>query len=290
MLMTLAATQVGAQDKDVETVPTALYSFLPEADAERQFIDLGQLSEEISDDYTIDDAYNLEATTLEELQALRSHPLIQSLNGEISQHIGEGFLQGGVSTGAAIVMLSVSAIAKKKCKALNVNPNDDFVVYKDAMLGRSTLRAVQYSIDDATQVGLGRGQFDIYTTKFAICRNQVNNDIAGIPINVRWVFNVNGNSLITKKGNLSGPNGKPYKQNFHAEGLGIQVVLMEIDGQALPPNHPVYLIVPNACIDIWLPEVTNTFDVDFPVSIPTAGVFCAGGYCKNVPPGLDATQ
>lgn len=291
MVSSLAATQINAQDKEVETVPTALYSYLPEPDGAREFIDLGELSAEIAEaDYSLQDVFSLEATTAEELAALREHPVIQGLNGTISKQLGNGILEGGASAGAAIVILSVAKIAKEKCEALNTGPNDNYVVYKDAILGRSSLRAVQYSIDENTQEGLGRGQFDIYTTKFALCRNTLNNDIVGVPINIRWVFNVNGNSLKTTKGLLTGPKGKPYKQNFHANGLGIQVVLMEVDGQALAPNNPVYMIVQNACIDIWLPEETDAFDVNFPVSIPTAGVFCAGGYCKNVPPGLDATQ
>lgn len=287
----LAATQINAQDKEVETVPTALYSYQPDGGGPREFIDLGALSAELGEmSYSLQDAFALEATTLEELEALRSSPFLKSLTGDISQQLAEAIAQGGASAGAAMVILSVGTIAKAKCEALNTNSNDNYVLYKDAILGRSSLRAVQYSIDEATGQGLGRGQFDIYTTKFALCRNTANNDIVGIPINVRWVFNVNGNSLMTKKGNLSGPKGKPYSQNFHAEGIGIQVVLMEIDGQALGPHHPVYMIVENACIDIWLPEETDTFNVNFPVSIPNAGVFCAGGYCKNVPPGLDATQ
>ena len=291
MILSLAAMQAAAQDKAIETVPTAQYSYLSEVGGERQFIDLGELSEEFkANPYSLEELYSLEATTVEELSALQSYPLFDRLLGEISQQLGAGLQQGGASTGAAIEMLSVSAIATEKCEALNTNPNDDFVVYKDAILGRSTMRAVQYSIDEATQMGLGRGQFDIYTTKFAICRNQKNNDIVGIPINVRWVFSVNGDSLIMEKGNLTGPKGNPYKQNFHAEGTGIQVVLMEVDGHALPPNHPVYLIVENACIDIWLPEIVDKFDINFPASIPNAGVFCAGGYCKDVPPGLDATK
>ncbi|WP_299284387.1 hypothetical protein [uncultured Tateyamaria sp.] len=295
VIFALASTQANAQGNDAGTAPTALYSYLADAGRERQFIDLGALAREFErSDYTIQAAFqaafSLEARTPEELKALRSDPLFDRLNGDTTQHLGAGLLEGGASSGAALVMLGVAAIAAEKCEALNTDSNDNFVLYKDAILGRSSLRAVQFSIDETTELGLGRGQFDIYTTKFAICRNTANNDIAGIPINVRWVFNVNDDSLTTRKGDLSGPKGRPYKQNFHAEGDGIQVVLMEIDGQAVQPGHPVYRIVEDACIDIWLPEVVDTFDVDFPVSILNAGVFCAGGYCKGRPPGLDATQ
>lgn len=289
MIISLVATQTYGQD--VVTVPTASYSYLPEPGAERQFIDLTALSAEIDESaYTFETALALSATTLEELQALRDNPLIQSLTGDTSQFLADGLLQGGASTGAAMVMLGVTAIAAEKCKELDTGQGDNFVIYKDVMLGRSSMRAVQNSFNTSTNKGLGRGQFDIYTTKFALCRNQINNDIVGIPINVRWVFNVNGDSLIMSQGNLTGPKGRPYKQNFRAEGTGIQVVLMEIDGQPLPPDHPVYLVVEDACIDIWLPEVVSTFDISFPVSIPDKGVFCAGGYCKDKPPGLDATQ
>ncbi|MGV6847353.1 MAG: hypothetical protein ACWA5A_03125 [Marinibacterium sp.] len=290
-ILVLAATPAYAQDNEVGTVPTASYSFLPEEGADRQLIDLGILAKELNAiGFSVDDLFSLEVESLENLEPLRSDPFVQGLDGEITQHLGEGIRLGGASAGAAMVILGVTAIAAEKCEMLNTEPDDDFVLYKDPILGRSSMRAVQFSIDDATMQGLGRGQFDIYTTKFALCRNTRNNDIVGIPINVRWVFNVNGDSLTMKKGNLTGPKDKPYKQNFHAEGMGIQLVLMQIDGRALPPNSPVYAIVEDACIDIWLPEIVDDFDISFPVSIPDAGVFCAGGYCKDRPPGLDATH
>lgn len=194
-----------------------------------------------------------------------------------------------MSAAAAIEMLTVAEIGAEKCMAL---PNGPWEIYKTPILGRSSMTAVQYAIDVNTQDGLGRGQFDIRTTKFVMCRNLLSNGIEGIPINVRWVFNVNGQSLMTETGNLTGPPPEKldYKQRFHAEGTGIQLVLMEIDGEALLPTNPIYLIVADACIDIWFAEEVDGFDISVPASLPNAGVFCAGGYCKGVPPGLDATR
>jgi hypothetical protein len=155
------------------------------------------------------------------------------------------------------------------------------------------MRAVQNAFHIGTGKGLGRGEFDIRTTKFVMCRDPMTNTFEGVPINVRWTFNVNGNSLQSETtGNFSDPppNNGNYKQRFLAEGLGIQLVLMEIDGAPLLPDNPIYLVVQNACIDIWFVDEISGHDIWVPASMPGSGVFCAGGYCKDVPPGLDATQ
>lgn len=305
LALSFAATDAYGQDGEVVTVPKVYYSYLPEGGGKREYVDVKTLSDQLfklQSEYpqiSYTTALTLEASNMEALRTLDDSEYIQILRrNPVTKPFADGIVHiddegetrgGGMSAAAAIEMLSVSEIGAAKCQEL---PNGPWEVYKTPILGRSSMSAVQFAKDVDTQEGLGRGQFDIRTTKFVVCRNQTSNDIEGIPINVRWVFNVNGNSLTTKIGNLTGPPPEEsnYKQRFHAEGIGIQLVLMEIDGEALPPTNPIYLIVQDACIDIWFVEEVGGHDISVPASLPDFGVFCAGGYCKDHPPGLDATR
>jgi hypothetical protein len=310
------ATDVRGQDNEIVTVPSVFYSYLSEEkDSEgnhiKKFFDLKELSDQISElGLSSESALAINASeedgyrSLNEdafINALRQsdNPGLEALGDSLGYFEDEELNGGGVQAAAAIEMLTVSDIGAEKCKALPPappdlgNPNNKWEIYKTAILGRCSMTAVQYAFDQDANEGLGRGQFDIRTTKFVLCRNLLTNDIEGIPINVRWVFNVNGQSLkVEESGGFSNPppNGGSYQQRFIARGTGIQLVLMQIDGTALPPNNPAYLIVGNACIDIWFVDKVNGFDISVPASLPNAGVFCAGGYCKGVPPGLDATR
>lgn len=275
------ATASFGQSNEVVTVPKVSYSHLhelPDGTLEKREFDAVTLSETLM--RLRFDSQSWSPLGPDTIEILKSDPLTKPL--------GEGLEQGGMSAAAATVILSVTSIGAEECAKLGME------MYKTPILGRSSMHAIQNSINTANSDGLGRGQFDIRTTKFVLCRDLSSNDVEGVPINVRWVFNINGNSLETTKapsgGHITGPGGEQYKQNFHAEGLGIQVVLMEINGMALSPGHLVYSIVEDACIDIWFKEEVDGFDISVPASIPNFGVFCAGGYCKNKPPGLDATR
>lgn len=286
VMSTFAISQAHGQEESGRDLPAVSYSYITESDAARQYFDLGVLSKlPVIQELNFEALSALEAKTVEELDGLRANSLVQGLlENSATRPLGEGLLLGGMSSAAAIAILNVTSIGTAKCQALGKEP------YGTPILGSSSMRAVQHAIDVNTGKGLGRGEFDIQTTKFVLCRDPMTNTFEGVPINVRWVFNVNGDSLKTETGNLTGPNGKPYKQNFHAEGLGIQLVLMQIDGEELQPNNPIYLVVEDACIDIWFVNEVDGFDIWVPTSMIGNGVFCAGGYCKDDPPGLDATQ
>lgn len=279
------ATVVYPQSTEVVTVPEVSYSYQIKNDAgeiEKRIFDLVELSNALSElSFAFRSPNEINQAAIDELQAEIDRLGVEN---SIAQPLVAGWEQGGMSAAAAIVILSVTSIGAEECAKLGK------VLHGVPLLGSSSMRAVQNPRTADTTDGLGRGNFDIRTTKFVLCRDVSNNEIEGVPIIVRWVFNVNGDSLETETGNLTGPNGNAYKQNFHAEGLGIQLVLMEINGVALAQNNPVYNIVENACIDIWFVEEVSGFDISVPASITGYGVFCAGGYCKNNPPGLDATQ
>ena len=280
-------TVTWAQDPSTEGLPRPSYSYLT-SDRERTEINFEDLAQEIADlEYDHTALFALQAP--EEITALQENPVVQTLTDERNsaalQAIGAGLELGGMSSAAAIVMFTVASIGAQQCEKMGK------VISGAPILGRSSMDAVQWAKSEDTGKGLGRGQFDIRSTKFVLCRDESNNAIDGIAINVRWVFNVNGDSLMTKQAPFQKtPGNKPYKQNFHAEGIGIQLVLLEIDGTEVQQQNPIYKIVEDACIDIWFVQEVDGFDISVPASLPTAGVFCAGGYCKDDPPGLDATQ
>ncbi|WP_299680598.1 hypothetical protein [uncultured Roseobacter sp.] len=287
VISTLAVSQVEGQEYSEANPFGVNYSYITEAGDKERF-DLEELSKQLVDQrLDLESLNNLTARTVDDLDALASDPMIRNLLGNsTTRPLGQGILLGGMSSAAAIVILNVTVIGAEKCDTLGK------VLFGSAVLGSSSMRAVQNAHDAATGIGLGRGEFDIRTTKFVLCRDPENNTFEGVPINVRWVFNVNGNSLTTEKAPFTNPppNNGNYKQRFLARGLGIELVLMEIDGAALPPSNPSYLIVEDACIDIWFVDEVDDFDIVVPASMSGSGVFCAGGYCKGNPPGLDATQ
>lgn len=316
LLSSVVATDVLGQDNPVVTVPKVFYSYLSdEKDAEgnhiKQFYDLKELSDEMNElGLSAREAFAIDASREElyiELNGNRfinglrgsENPALKALGESLGRFEDNELIGGGVPAAAAIEMTTVALIGAEKCAMLppvppsESNPNNKWELYSDAILGRSSMNAVQYAYSETANNGLGRGQFDIRTTKFVLCRNLLTNDIEGVPINVRWVFNVNGNSLrVEEAGGFSNPppNGGSYQQRFVGRGTGVQLVLMQVDGMALPPSSPAYLITSDACIDIWFVDKVDGFDISVPASLPNAGVFCAGGYCKNVPPGLDATR
>lgn len=323
LLSPFGATGVYSQDESVVTVPSVSYSYLSEKTDGRgkyisEYFDLKEVSDQLialqeenpGIRISSEVARALSASSIDELRrldesayirALRTNPITKPLaDGIVHIESDSGTGGGGMSAAAAIEILTVAEIGAEKCQALppvpptDTNPKNKWEIYGTPILGRSSMDAVQYAKKAVgTLDGLGRGQFDIRTTKFVLCRNQLTNDIKGIPINVRWVFNVNGQSLkVEESGGFSNPppGGGTYQQRFIARGVGIQLVLMEIDGQPLLANNPVYLIVEHACIDIWFVDKVSGFDISVPASLPNTGVFCAGGYCKGVPPGLDATR
>ncbi|SDX87793.1 hypothetical protein SAMN05444358_1142 [Ruegeria halocynthiae] len=288
---TLAASQAMSQEQETPNLPPVSYSYITEDSEERQFFDLGELSKSLSgQEFSLESVNSLSAKTVDDLEALRDSPppfIERLLADETTAPLAEGLFLGGMSSAAAIAILNVTSIGKEKCKALGKE------LYGAPTLGSSSMRAVQNAIHVDTGTGLGRGEFDIRTTKFVMCRDPMTNTYEGVPINVRWTFNVNGKSLQSETtGNFSDPppNNGNYKQRFLAEGLGIQLVLMVIDGTPLPPDNLAYLVVQDACIDIWFVDEVSGPDIWVPVSMPGSGVFCAGGYCKDVPPRLDATQ
>lgn len=316
LLSSVVATDVRAQDDPVVTVPKVFYSYLSEEqDADGKYIkqlyDLKELADgmnELGLSYT--EAFAIDASQEDNYRALNENQFVKALRGSenpalkalgdsLGRFENEELVGAGIPGAAAIEMMTVASIGAEKCAMLPPvppdlnNPNNKWELYSDAILGRSSMNAVQYAYNDTANNGLGRGQFDIRTTKFVLCRNLLTNDIEGVPINVRWVFNVNGQSLkVEEAGGFSDPppNGGSYQQRFIGRGTGIQLVLMEVDGTALLPNNPAYLISSDACIDIWFVDKVDGFDISVPASLPNAGVFCAGGYCKNEPPGLDATR
>ncbi|MEX0317576.1 MAG: hypothetical protein AB3N21_06480 [Ruegeria sp.] len=281
-LFAVYATVAYGKSEDVVTVPKVSYSYAHENAAgqlvKREF-DVVALSRALTGlGFDTKSWTRLEPETID---ALKSNPLTQPL--------GLGLEQGGMPAVAATVILNVSTIGAEECAKLSMVP------YKTPILGRSSMHAIQNTVSPVNYDGLGRGQFDIWTTKFVLCRDDMTNEISGIPINIRWVFNINGNSLKTTRADpngppLKGPNGGDYRQNFHARGLGIQMVLLQINGVARPKGDPVYKISADSCIDIWFVDYVDDFDISVPASIPNFGVFCAGGSCKDKPPWLDATQ
>lgn len=291
----IAGTQAFSQEQEATSLSPVIYSHIVASEEpninNRKFFNLGELSTSLEGQgFSLQTVNDLSAKNVDELKNLRSDPppsIARLLGDDMTAPLAQGLLLGGMSSAAAIVILNVTSIGKEKCAALGKK------LYGGPMLGSSSMRAVQNAYHINSNTGLGRGEFDIRTTKFVLCRDTTTNTIEGVPINVRWTFNVNGNSLQSEtSGNFSDPppNNGNYKQRFLAEGLGIQLVLMEIDGVPLPPDNIVYLVVEDACIDIWFVEEVSGPDIWVPSSMPGSGVFCAGGYCKNVPPGLDATQ
>ena len=264
------------------------YSYILEPGGERQYFDLGVLSEtDAFQDLSIEALGSILAETPDDLRLLAENTIVQALDADFTtQPLAAGIQLGGVHSAAAFQIMGVTIIGKIKCALIGKK------LIGVPILGSSSMRAVQYAVDANDGTGLGRGQFNIRTTKFVLCRDPDKPVYEGVPINVRWVFNVNNDSLTTEKGSFSDPppgNGT-YKQRFLARGEGIQLVLLQVDDFTFPPNSPVYLKSADACIDIWFVDPVDDFDIWVPASTIGNGVFCAGGYCKNKPPGLDATQ
>lgn len=280
-LLAAFATGAHAQEEEVVTVPEASYGYLAESDSgeiEKQYFDLPTLANELAEF----------EVTFQPPSIISDDLLRQLRQGTFTKLLADSWDERGIPAAAAALIMSVTSIGASECAKLGKT------IHGNPLLGSSSMTAVQNAKIFMTTDGLGRGQFDIRTTKFVLCRDVSNNAIQGVPITVRWIFNVNDDSLVSKKasvsGPITGPNGNQYQQNFHAEGIGIQLVLLVVNGVALPPSSPVYDIVENACIDIFFVNEVPSFDISVPSSTPYDGVFCAGGYCKGKPPGLDATQ
>lgn len=210
-------------------------------------------------------------------------------NNTLSELI-EALSVGGALSGVAEEILTMGAIADRKCLALG----PDFEIDGNPNLVESHLVANYYARPVSDPSALGRGQFDVQTSKSFICRNNVTGDVFAQSVHVRWVFNVNGNGLVYELNKTV--NGTTYPvmlaAGSHENGTTkIQVVLFEIDGAVMPPDHSVYHISTESCAEIFF---SNPIPIPYghvdPVSYPFSFTFCAGGRCRNDPPFLDATN
>lgn len=274
-----------AQDQPIEILPRASYSYQPLEGTRRTDFNLDALAAEFAElQYDQSDLFAIDGS--DGIEGLASDAGLQGLrnsNDPAMQALVAGLELGGLSAASAITIGSVAIIGAIECAKLGK------VIDGLPILGRSSMEAVQWARSEATGKGLGRGQFDIRTTKFVLCRDA--DSVDGIAINVRWVFNVNNHALIERRPPFeSTPGNIDYKQNFRASGKDIELVLLEINGEPVPEQSPIYIPVEIACIDIWFKEPVEENTISIPASLPNAGVFCAGGYCKLNPPGLDATQ
>lgn len=294
-LLCLPPPVVAQENSQGDPLPKASYTYRIEQNGDPIPIDLGELAEALDEaGISVEDFLALRGDADAEGNLILREPfnLTDKLRASAFGPMSEAFSQGGASAGAATVMSLVALIAYFRCQALP--PAGQFFLEGNPILGRSSMHGVQVIDVPGSASKLGRGQFDIHTTKFAMCvlrdGDGTIQEVEGIAINVRWVFNVNEHALTRQQGAIAGPNGGTYAEKISAEGKAIEVVLMQIDSHTMPVGHPVYFPTDFACIQIFLPNPLASFDIDFPVSTPNQGFFCAGGFCKNAPPWLDATQ
>lgn len=265
----------------IEPIRASSYSFIEEG--ERVPFDLATVASELI-------SSNVEYLSVPKSDLLADDSALRK--SEILTKLSEAMEIGGASAGAAEIILTAAELGRRKCEETGM------VIHGSPLLGRSEMRGVQYARLEDEDV-IGRGQLDIQTTKFILCRNLSSNEIVGHALNIRWVININGSGFrttIASEGDvLPGPNGRAYKQRLQADGADIQVVLFAVGDTIYAKDHPVYDVVEQACIDIWLVETLDDNEIWLRSSTPDYGSFCAGGYCKDNddnarPPYLDATM
>jgi hypothetical protein len=131
-------------------------------------------------------------------------------------------------------------------------------------------------------------QIDIDSRKGMICFSLDQLDFELVQLRRRWVVNVANEALVHKVNKLA-PNGNTYAFYLGAKGTAISLVSYYVDGVLQPSSDWNYGQSPDSCIDIFFTFVPPT-DGPIIISDPIMSLFCAGGACKQTPPGLDATH
>lgn len=193
---------------------------------------------------------------------------------------------GGTVAGAAEIILTMAAIADRKCKEIGEN----YELEGKIGLVKSEINAIYHARLESEPWKIGRGQFSIESSKTFVCFDNIRNVRKNSSAIVEWVFNVNGNGLVYKRGGAK--NNYSVMLSAGDDGTrNIQVVSLKIDEYVVPNDHSVYKISDESCIEIFF-----KVDISVPVGRMNSSstsydpVFCAGGRCKKRPPYLDATM
>lgn len=131
-------------------------------------------------------------------------------------------------------------------------------------------------------------QIDIDSRKGMICFFIDQLDFELVQLRRRWVVNVANAALVHEIGKVA-PNGNTYAFYLGAKGMAISLVSYYVDGVLQPSLEWNYAQSNGSCIDIFFTFVPPT-DGPIIISDPNMSLFCAGGACKQTPPGLDATH